>query len=147
MGFFKKSDGPGKIRITFCGWAKGRSPGTTEIKEYSITLPTSVNDAKSARTTLFGKLQDKSIKDNADYESVSIEKGYYISTATNDLYTKGYAFTESKSNPGTYYHDFMLVNSEMDGQCSSGGRKRRTRKTKGKSKRNKKSRKTRRNRK
>jgi hypothetical protein len=141
MPLFKKSDGPGKIRITFCGYKKDVSLG-----EYSITLPTSANDANSARSILFEALKGDTIKD-ATNNSVNNSDGYYISTATSKLYTKGYAFTESKSNPGTYYHDFMLVNAKYDSQCSSGGRKRRTRNTKGKSKRNKKSRKTRRNRK
>jgi hypothetical protein len=133
MPFFKPKDGPGKIRITFCGYVKDGQGVTLHKASKSLQ---SANNASDARIMLFRLLaKEGSIKDGGE-ESVSDSKGYKVGT---------YSYTESVSNPGTYYHDFKLVNSQMDGQCSSGGRKRRTRKTR--SKKNKKSRKTRRNRK
>ena len=130
MGFFSKKDGPGKIRIKYCGYIKGRNGTVTDgIGSQILQLAPNADKAKEFLTTFVkkGEISDASKK------PLSSSNGYEIGS---------YFFTESASNPGTYYHDFILVNEGNDHFCSSGGRKRRTRKSTGK-----RSRKTRRNRK
>ena len=130
MGFFSKKDGPGTIRIKYCGYIKGRN-GTVTDGWGSQNLQTA-NNAAEAKKFLSTFVKKGEISD-ASKKPLSSSNGYEIGS---------YFFTESKTKPGTYYHDFILVNEGNDHFCSSGGRKRRTRKSRGK-----RSRKTRRNRK
>ena len=131
MGFFSKKDGPGKIRIKYCGYIKGRGSGTV-TDGWGSQILQSANNAAEAKKFLSTFVKKGEISD-ASKKPLSSSNGYEIGR---------YFFTESKTNPGTYYHDFILVNEGNDHFCSSGGRKRRTRKSRGK-----RSRKTRRTRK
>ena len=146
MGLFDKKPGIGKIRIEFCGYVKNKND--IQLHRALKSLPETANNDDEARIKLTRLLmKEGSIKDGGN-ASVSSNKGYEISNYTKGVYKNGYAYIQSKSQPGTFYHDFILDNSEKDSHCDNdqdGGRKRRTRKTR--SKRNKKSRKTRRNRK
>jgi hypothetical protein len=79
---------------------------------------------------------------NKQIATDSIKDSYGNSVGRSKMYQIGNykGYTESKSNPGTFYHDFVLSSPE-DQFCRSGG-KRRTRRCK-----NTRRRKTRKNRK
>ena len=93
MPFFKPKDGPGKIRIEFCGYVKKGDDLT--IRNASKPLSQSANTAEEAKGFLQILLLRGSIKDGAE-DSVSDKAGYKIS---------GYSYTESKStiNRRRYY--------------------------------------------
>ena len=137
MGFFntKKKDGPGKIRITYCGYIKGSNGTVTE--GWGSQILQSANSGAEAKQFLAKFVKNGYITD-ASKKPLSSSNGYEIGS---------YLYNESKTQPGNFYHDFRLVNEENDHFCSSGGRKRRTRKYRGKKSRSKKSRKTCKNRK
>jgi hypothetical protein len=128
----KPKDGPGIIRIQYCGYVSGPGGGpTTGVA--SKTINQMMNNATSATNNLRQLIATDSIKDqfgNPVGRSKMYQIGRYI------------GYSESKSRPGTFYHDFVLSSPE-DSFCHSGG-KRRSRKSR--NTRRKKSRKSRRTR-
>jgi hypothetical protein len=119
MSFFssKPKDGPGIIRIQYCGYVKGPGGGPTTGVASKI-INQMVNNAAEATNYLKQQVARDSIKDSFG-NAVGRSKMYQIGSY------KGYV--ESKSNPGTFYHDFVLSSPE-DSFCNTGG-KRRTRKS------------------
>lgn len=134
MSFFssKPKDGPGILRIQYCGYVRGPGGGpTTGVA--SKTINQLMKNAAEATNYVRKLIATDSIKDSFG-NSVGRSKMYQLGSY------KGY--TESKSNPGTFYHDFVLSSPE-DSFCHSGG-KRKSRKYKNlRRKKTRKSRKTR----
>jgi hypothetical protein len=114
MQFFssKPKDGPGLIRIQYCGYIKGPGGGpTTGIA--SKTINQMVNNAAEATNYIRKQLASDSIKDSFG-NPVGKSKMYQIGRYVE--------YVESKSRPGTFYHDFVLSSPE-DSFCRSGGKK------------------------
>ena len=136
MNFFKKTDGPGFIRIKYCGFVPSGANVTQGWGNKIVTQQNVANKAE-AITTLSKLLKSGTILDAGKFP-ISLDKDYKI-----NISPPNYLYTESQSQPGKYYHDFRLVNSN-DHFCNKGGKKI---KNKTKAKKNSKSRKTRRYRK
>lgn len=113
MPFFKPKDGPGYPRIQYCGYVKGPG-GAPTIGIGSKTINPIVNDAASARTYLQQLLATNKILDPFN-NPIGVSKNYQISSYNG--------YNESKSKPGTFYHDFVL-SSPDDSFCQSGGKRR-----------------------
>ncbi len=136
MSFFssKPKDGPGYPRIQYCGYVRGPGGGpTTGVA--SKTINQMANNGAEATKYVRQLIASDSIKDPFG-NAIGRSKMYQLSNY------KGY--TESKSNPGTFYHDFALSSPE-DQFCRSGGkrRSRRCKNTKRKTRKIRKSRKSR----
>lgn len=148
MNFFKSisksKDGPGLIRVKFCGYVKNSSGGVSQGVA-SIVLNETANNKDDSIKILATKLSNNSITD-ASKQPIATTTGYTI---------KDYAYNESKSKPGNYYHDFNLSNAndrfcyDTDGGSRKSRRNHNSKKSKinKKSKRNKKSKKHRKTRK
>ena len=134
MSFFssKPKDGPGLIRIQYCGYVKGPGGGpTTGIA--AKTINQMANNAAEATNYIRKQIASDSIKD-AFGNPVGRSKMYQIS--------KYMGYVQSKSRPGTFYHDFALSSPE-DSFCSSGGKRRSRRVRSTRRKKTRRSRKTR----
>ena len=128
----KPKDGPGLPRIQYCGYVKGPGGGPT-VGSTSKTFSQVANDAVAATKYLKKLVASDSIKDSFG-NTIGKSKMYEL---TNYL-----GYNESKSKPGTFYHDFVLTSPE-DSFCQSGG-KRKSRKLRNtRRKKTRKSRKTR----
>jgi hypothetical protein len=108
------TDGPGDVRITYCGYVKGVGGGPT------IGMATKVlgqvENANEAKSFIIKQLNSNSIKDSF---------GNIIGKGTNYSLGKYKGYVQSKSQPGNYYHDFKLTSLE-DSFCQAGGKKKRT---------------------
>jgi hypothetical protein len=128
----KPTDGPGIIRFQYCGYVQGPGGGPTTGMA-SKTINQTMNNADEATKYLRKQIATDSIKDGFG-NPIGRSKMYQLS--------RYIGYTESKSRPGTFYHDFLLSSPE-DSFCHSGG-KRRSRKSRNtKRRKNRKSRKTR----
>jgi hypothetical protein len=125
MSFFssKPKDGPGFVRITYCGNVK--VPGGVGSGFASKILGGQVSNAAAGQKNITQALNSNSIQDAA---------GKLIARSTNYQIGQYTGYNESKSQPGKFYHDFRLVNPE-DSFCHSGGIKKRSRKSKSNRKR------------
>lgn len=109
----KPTDGPGFPRIQYCGYVKGPGGGPT-VGTATKTINQIANDAVAATNFLKKQIATDAIKDPFG-NTVGKSKMYQL---TNYL-----GYNESKSKPGTFYHDFVLTSPE-DSFCQSGGRRR-----------------------
>jgi hypothetical protein len=115
MQFFssKPKDGPGVVRITYCGFVK--APGGGQTTGLTSKILSQVENAASAQSLIISQLNNNSIRDsfgNIIGKNKNFRLGQY----------KGYV--ESKSQPGKFYHDFSLTHPE-DSFCHTGGLKKR----------------------
>lgn len=130
MSFFssKPKDGPGFVRIRYCGNVK--TPGGV-TSGFASRIFTNQDNAASAKQYLTKLLNSNTLKDDA---------GKLIARSTNYQIGQYTGYSESKSQPGKFYHDFIIVNPE-DSFCHSGGirrtKKRVTRRRKSKRSSNK----------
>ena len=113
----KPTDGPGVVRITYCGFVK--SPGGGPTAGFTSKSLSQVANANEAKSFIIKQLNSNSIKDsfgNIVGKNTSYSLGPY----------KGYV--ESKSQPGNYYHDFSVINlaDPTDSECRTGGMKKRS---------------------
>jgi hypothetical protein len=110
----KPKDGPGFVRFRYCGYVSGPGGGPT-IGNAAIVLDKALaNDAASAKKYLAKNLFNNSIKDKFK-KIVGVSTSYQIKSYNG--------YNESKSKPGTFYHDFSLESGE-DSFCNSGGKRR-----------------------
>jgi hypothetical protein len=120
----KPKDGAGLIRISYCGFVK--APGGGQTTGRTSKSFSAVPNAATAQNFVITQLNNNSIKDSF---------GNVIGKNTNYQLGQYTGYTESKSQPGKFYHDFVLTHPE-DSFCHSGGIKRRTRKRRSTKKRN-----------
>jgi hypothetical protein len=139
MGLFGPkvpTDGPGLIRITYCGFVRG--PNNTQEQGWASLQMENATDKNNAINIIKTKIMDGSIKDSRGNE-ISKQTGYSL---TNYL---GYKESTNPKKKGTFYHELRLANAN-DRFCveaaQNAGRRRKTRKYK-KSKHGKKSRRAR----
>ena len=113
----KPKDGPGLIRITYCGFVK--APGGGQTTGLASKTFSQVPNVASAQNFIISQLNSNSIRDSF---------GNIIGKNTNYRIGQYRGYNESKSQPGKLYHDFTLVSPE-DSFCHTGGiRKRNSRK-------------------
>lgn len=115
MPFFnsKPKNGPGFVRITYCGFVK--APGGGQTAGLTSKTFSQVTDSNSAQNFILNKLNSNSIIDSF---------GNIIGRNTNYNLGQYNGYNESKSQPGKFYHDFTLVSPE-DSFCHTGGIKKR----------------------
>ena len=128
----KPKDGPGFPRIQYCGYVKGPGGGPTTGMA-SKTLKQLMNNAAEATNYVRKQIASDSIKD-AFGNPVGRSKMYQLGRYSG--------YTESKSTPGTFYHDFVLTSPE-DSFCSSGGKRRSSKLRNTRQKKSRRNRKTR----
>ena len=134
MPFFssKPKDGPGMIRIQYCGYVKAPGGGQTTGLA-SKTFNQTMNSADEATKYLRKQIASDSIKDSFG-NTIGRSQMYQLS--------RYIGYTESKSKPGSFYHDFVL-SSDEDSFCHSGGKRRSNKSRNTRRKKGRKSRKTR----
>ena len=132
MPFFKKTDGPGDIRIQYCG---NKKDGTGFKNAWKVVIlkddekkPISVLNKIDADKQFNKRFVGKKLFDDAKKE---------VSPSTNYKFGS-YSYNQSNNpkTPNVYFHDYNLSNEE-DSFCNSTGGKHRTKKNKTSSKRNK----------
>jgi hypothetical protein len=139
MGLFgpkAPTDGPGLIRITYCGFVRG--PNNTQEQGWASLQMENATDKNNAINIIKTKLNNGTLKDTLGNE-ISRQTGYSL---TNYL---GYKESTNPKKKGTFYHELRLANAN-DRFCveaaQNAGRRRKTRKYK-KTKHGKKSRRAR----
>jgi hypothetical protein len=120
MSFFsstpkKPKDGPGFPRIQYCGFVKAPSGGPTTGVAAKLINQLANNSAEAANI----------IRKQLSRDAIQDSFGTIIGKSQMYQLSKYLGYTESKSKPGTFYHDYLL-SSPGDHFCQSGG-KRRTR--------------------
>ena len=133
MPFFKKTDGPGDIRIQYCGNKKDgtgfKSAWKVVILKDDNKMPINVKNKMEADTKFYERFKGNKLFDDS-------KKG--VNPSTNYKFGS-YSYNQSNNpkTPDVYFHDYNLSNPE-DSFCNpTGGKKHKTKKNKTSSKRNK----------